>query len=230
MKKSIIHITIVSDVVCPWCYIGKRRLEKAMEWNKDRFEFVVRYEPFELNPELPIEGTLLKQHLVQKFGSLETYNQIVDHVTQVAAKEGLSFDFINQHISPNTRKAHQLLAFAATEGKQAKLKEAFLSAYFEKGIDLSNTENLIDIALTAGLPSSATREVLSENLFYDQVVEEENRNQQRGIRGVPFYIINQHYGLSGAQPPEVFSKVFAEIESSHETAPREGCDVVTGDC
>ena len=143
-----------------------------MEWNKDRFEFVVRYEPFELNPELPIEGIRLKQHLVQKFGSLEAYNQVVDHVTQVAAREGLRFDFANQHISPNTRKAHQLLAFAVTEGKQVKLKEAFLSAYFERGIDLSKTENLIDIALTAGLPSSASRKVLSDNLFYDQVVEE----------------------------------------------------------
>jgi predicted DsbA family dithiol-disulfide isomerase len=230
MKKATISMTIVSDVVCPWCYIGKRRLEKAMEWNKDRFDFIVRYVPFELNPELPIEGIHLKQHLVQKFGSLERYNQIVDHVTQVAAQEGLNFDFTIQHMSPNTRKAHQLLAFAATEGKQAELKEAFLSAYFEKGIDLTKTENLIDIALTAGLPSNAAREVLSENLYYDQVAEEESRNHERGIRGVPFYIINQHYGLSGAQPPEVFSKVFAEIESTQGTAPRDGCDVVPGDC
>ena len=137
MNKPQIKIEVVSDVVCPWCYIGKRRLEKALEQLKDQFEFDVEYSPFELNPDMPVEGRNQKEYLTQKFGSESKYKQIIGHVTKVAAEEGLNFDFTNQNVSPNTRNAHRIIWFAKAKGKQLEMKEALMKAYFEQGIDLS---------------------------------------------------------------------------------------------
>ncbi|MEY4929902.1 MAG: hypothetical protein RI909_626, partial [Bacteroidota bacterium] len=129
--KPVIKVDIVSDVVCPWCFIGKRRIEKAMNILQDEFDFEVSYLPFELNPQTPQEGFNQKEYLAQKFGSEEKYHQITNHVTQVAAQEGLQFDFEKQRISPNTKDAHRVIWFAKKEGKQLAVKEAFMKAYFE---------------------------------------------------------------------------------------------------
>jgi Predicted dithiol-disulfide isomerase involved in polyketide biosynthesis len=109
MSKPKIKIEVVSDVVCPWCYIGKRRLEKAMDQLKDQMDFDVEFLPFELNPDMPKEGKDQKDYLVKKFGSEEKYQQITNHVVNVASQEGLKFDFQKQHVSPNTRDAHRIM-------------------------------------------------------------------------------------------------------------------------
>src|SRR5688572_33360049 len=121
MIKPKIKVDIVSDVVCPWCYIGKRRFEKAIDTLKDKFEFEVEYHPFELNPDTPLNGVNQKEHLTRKFGGEDRYNQLTNHVTKVAQDEGLQFDFENQHVLPNTRNAHRVIQFAKQEGKQLEV-------------------------------------------------------------------------------------------------------------
>lgn len=228
MAKPVIKIDVVSDVVCPWCYIGKRRLEKAIDRLKNDFDFEVEYHPFELNPSMPMEGRDQKEYLSTKFGSEERYHQITNHTAKTAAQEGLNFDFSKQQTSPNTFHSHRLIAFAKTKGKQAELKEALMSAYFEKGIDLTKTQSLIDIAVEHGLERNETEQFLNSDKLAAEVKLEEQLNHQRGISGVPFYIINNKYGVSGAQPTDIFVNALTEIGG--ETAAAEACDVDSKEC
>ena len=229
MTKPKIKIDIVSDVVCPWCYIGKRRLEKAIAQVADHVDVELEYHPFELNPDMPIEGRNQKEYLKKKFGSEVKYQQIVEHVTDVAAQEGLKFDFEKQVISPNTRNAHRLIWFAKKHGKQIEMKEALMKAYFEQGIDLTKMENLISIATQAGIDPEKIKSFLSSTEGMVEVTTSEMQNAQRGISGVPFYIINNQYGVSGAQPSEVFAKALLEI-GSENVAEGEACDVGSKEC
>ena len=190
MTKPKIKIDVVSDVVCPWCYIGKRRLERAIAQVADQVDVELEYHPFELNPDMPTEGRNQKEYLIKKFCGEAKYQQIVDHVTEVAAQEGLKFDFEKQVISPNTRNAHRLIWFAKKQDKQIEMKEALMKAYFEQGIDLTKMENLISIATQVGLDPEKTKSFLSSTEGMTEVTTSEMQNAQRGISGVPFYIIN----------------------------------------
>ena len=216
--KPVIKIDIVSDVVCPWCYIGKRRIEKAMKALSGEFEFDVNYLPFELNPQMPKEGLIQKEYLSKKFGSEEKYNQIIDRVKGVAAEEGLHFDFIKQKISPNTNDAHRLIWFAKKEGNQLEVKEALMKAYFEEGIDLSKKENLIAVASSAGLDAARAALFLDSEEGVAEVSALQALNHQRGISGVPFYIIINQHGISGAQPSDVFVQVLKEAMGREATS------------
>ncbi len=211
MTKPTLKIDIISDVVCPWCYIGKRRLEKAIEQVADRIDISIEYYPFELNPEMPAEGRNQRDYLVKKFGSETKYEQITGHVTATAAQEGLVFDFAKQKVSPNTRQSHRLIYFAKQHGKQLEMKEALMKAYFTEGVDLTKVENLVDVASSIGLNSAEVNAFLVSNDGLIEVLAEEKLNTQRGISGVPFFIINNQYGVSGAQPSEVFANAFLEI-------------------
>lgn len=216
MKRLEIQIEVVSDVVCPWCYIGKRRMEKAMDQLKDQYDFKITFSPFELNPDMPPEGIDQKAYLSKKFGGEERYNQIIQQVSQVAAAEGLNFDYSKQAVSPNTRDAHRIIWYAKQEGKQPAVKEAFLKAYFEDGIDLSKKDNLLKIAGSAGLSMEKVKLLLESGEGLKEVELSEQRSHQRGISGVPFYIINSKYGVSGAQAPEFFARTFQEIAQKQD--------------
>jgi predicted DsbA family dithiol-disulfide isomerase len=229
MTKPKIKIDIVSDVVCPWCYIGKRRLEKAIDSLKDKFEFELEYHPFELNPETPQTGVNQQEYLTKKFGGDERYHQLTNHVTNVAQGEGLQFAFAKQNVLPNTRDAHRVIQFAKQEGKQLEVKEAIMSAYFEQGIDLSKEENLIDVAVKAGLSKERVKKLLSSDEGALEVALEEKEMQKLGITGVPFYIINNKYGVSGAQPSASFIQAFEDIGSKVEVS-EEACDVDEKKC
>lgn len=223
-----IKIDIISDVVCPWCYIGKRRIEKAIETLKDKYDFEISFLPFELNAQVPKAGLEQKQYLTNKFGGNERYTQITQHVTAVAAAEGLPFDFDKQQVMPNTRDAHRIIWLAKQTGKQAIVKEAFLKAYFEEGVDLSKPENLITISVKAGLSEEKVATLLTSAEGQQEVIAAEQLNQKRGVSGVPFFIINDQYGISGAQPTEVFVQALTQIGSEVEAA--NACDVETKEC
>ena len=229
MAKAKIKVDIASDVVCPWCYIGKRRLEKAIETLKDKFEFEVEYHPFELNPDTPLNGVNQKEHLTRKFGGEDRYDQLTNNVTKVAQGEGLQFDFESQHVLPNTRNAHRVIQFAKQEGKQLEAKEAFMKAYFEQGVDLSKEENLVNVAVKAGLSKENVEKLLSTDEGLLEVALAEKEMQKLGITGVPFYIINNKYGVSGAQPSASFIQAFEDIGSKVEISD-EACDVDTKNC
>lgn len=229
MLKQIIKVDIVSDVVCPWCYIGKRRLEKAIKQLSSEYDFEVEYHPFELNPHMPKEGLDHKEYLTEKFGGEEQYDVITARTSRVAAEEGLTFNFDQQNNSPNTRKAHALILLAKEENKQKEMVEALFKAYFSDGVDLSKDENLMDIAVHIGLDKNNVNLVLNDSHTSQLIGEREGELQQLGIRGVPFYIINNQYGISGAQTSETFVKAFKEIQDKIELTG-ESCDVRTGEC
>jgi predicted DsbA family dithiol-disulfide isomerase len=226
--KPVIRVDIVSDVVCPWCYIGKRRIEKAMADVSSEYDFDVHYLPFELNPDMPAEGKNQKQYLSNKFGGDERYEQITQHTTRVARDEGLSFDFSKQNVSPNTRLAHVLIQAAADDGKQLALTEAFFKAYFTDGVDLSKKENVIDVAVSVGWEKEKAEAALADEAAVARVAITEKEMSKLGISGVPFYIINNKYGVSGAQASEAFVKAFREI--GVEMGEGAACDVDGGSC
>jgi predicted DsbA family dithiol-disulfide isomerase len=229
MPKSKIKIDVVSDVVCPWCYIGKRRLEKAIDKLKNEYEFEIQYHPFELNPNVPAEGFDQKTYLIKKFGSESRYDELIENVTNVAAEEGLKFDYSKQSKSPNTLDLHRVIWLAWKEGKQFKTVEAFFHAYFEKGIDLSQPENIIAVAKEGGLDEIKVRTLLDNNEGIEEVKSEQLHNREIGVTGVPFYIINNKYAVSGAQPAALFIKAFKDI-SSEFSVEGNACDVDGGNC
>lgn len=209
--KPKIKIDIVSDVVCPWCYIGKRRLEKAISELSDQYEFALEYHPYELNPEMPEHGVNQKEYLSKKFGNESTYYQRTNHTTQIAALEGLEFNFNKQRTSPNTRKAHCIIQGAKEEGKHLDVMEAFFKAYFTDGMDLSEKENLIAVAVSAGMQREKIEKLMADDALLAEVAFAELEMQKSGIGGVPFYIVNNRYSISGAQSSETFKKALAEI-------------------
>jgi len=229
MTKPKVTIDVVSDVVCPWCYIGKRRLEKAIEQLKDKLDVELHYHAFELNPNVPKNGYDQKAYLVEKFGGEERYEHLTNNVSSVAAQEGLHFNYALQKKSPNTFDAHRIIWLAAKEGKQLQIVEAFFKAYFEEGVDLTQQDNLISIASANGLDAGKVRELLNSDEGTQEVREREIVNGKQGISGVPFYIINNKYGISGAQPTEVFAEALPDI-ASKELAQGEACDIDGNNC
>jgi predicted DsbA family dithiol-disulfide isomerase len=205
--KPIIRIDVISDVVCPWCYIGKRRLENALAAWQDRYDFNITYHPFELNPALPASGVEQRAFLINKFGGEARYEQLMQQVVAVAREEGLEFRFDIQKTLPNTRIAHALLLQAQAYGVQAKLKEALLKAYFTDGLNLADHAVLSSIAQQTGLPENVIQETLNSTESQNEVHKAELELQKLGISGVPFYIINNRFALSGAQPMETWIKV-----------------------
>lgn len=231
--KPHLKINIVSDVVCPWCYIGKRRLEKAITQLKDSYTFEITYLPFQLDPETPAEGESLQERLITKFGSEERYHQLIKQVSDAAAGEGLNFDLENQEVSPNTHRLHRLVWFAQQQGKQLEMVEVLFKAYFEERINLADTENVVTLAESIGLDTIKAREILNSDLGTTEVDQLLYQNRLMGVSGVPYYIINDKYAVSGAQPTELFLEALPEIVlKAPIQVPEEGeaCDIETGVC
>ena len=228
--KPIIRIDVASDVVCPWCYIGKRRLEKAIELVKDKFDFEVSYHPFELNPGMPKQGKNQKEYLSDKFGGYERYEHLTNNVTSVAAAEGIEFNFSKQEVSPNTRDMHRIIQFASGTPQQGAIVEAFFKAYFTDGIDLSKRNTLVDIAVNAGLKRERIETLLSTDELTAEVITSESELQKLGVSGVPFYIINNKYGVSGAQASKTFADAFNQMALEVQTADGNACSVDEQNC
>lgn len=199
MKKTV-EIKIASDVVCPWCFVGKRQLTQAMELLKDEYHFEITYLPFELSPGIPAEGVNFKQHITEKFGDFEQFIARTSMLNERGA--ALDIDFQIQHIevSPNTFPLHMIIQYAHQFGLQSVVKEAFFKAYFEDLIDLSKTENVISVAKSAGLDEELIPVALQSEALSSQTKDLQDKVLALGITGVPFYIIDNQFGLSGAVP------------------------------
>ncbi len=232
--KPHLKIDIVSDVVCPWCYIGKRRLEKAVAQLQDDYTFEIRYLPFQLSPDTPIGGENNRERLIEKFGSEERYLQIVRQVSGVAAGEGLHFDLENQSTSPNTLALHRLSWYAQQQGKQLEMMEALFKAYFEDKRNLTDTDTVVELAQSVGLDADNVRDVLASDTGTKEVDQLMYQNRLMGVSGVPYYIINDKYAVSGAQPSELFLEALPEIAVKAPiqapVASGEACDIETGIC
>lgn len=198
-------IDIWSDVVCPWCYIGKRRLEKALSQFEHRDEVVIRHRAFQLQPDIKSTQPA-KSYLAEKYRMAETQvEEMQANVCAVADGEGLCYN-LDETLSGNTFDAHRLLLWAGTLGKQDELLEVMYSAYFEKSLPLFSHEDLIKVASDAGIDETDVRALLKSEEFSDQVLGDRALATQLGATGVPFFVIDMKYGISGAQPLEAFTQ------------------------
>jgi predicted DsbA family dithiol-disulfide isomerase len=198
-------IDIWSDVVCPWCFIGKRRLEKALSQFEHRDEVVIRHRAFQLQPD--IETTQpTKAYLAEKYRMAESQvEEMQANVCAIADGEGLCYNF-DGTLSGNTFDAHRLLLWAETIGKQDELLEVMYSAYFEKSLPLFSHDDLIKVCAAAGIKEEDVRAILDSDGFTSQVLEDRALASQLGASGVPFFVIDMKYGISGAQPLEAFTQ------------------------
>lgn len=199
------NIDVWSDVVCPWCFIGRRRLEKAIANLGSNVEVTVRHRSFQLNPHAD-EVVSTKELLAEKYRMDQNQvEQMQNQVCSIADGEGLCYDLSNT-LSGNTKDAHRLLLWAELAGKQDELLEAMYSSYFEKSGSLFDHESLLELAASVGLDQDQVLEVLNSTAFADQVDQDQAIAQQLGANGVPFYVVDMKYGISGAQPQEVFNQ------------------------
>ncbi|PQA60653.1 DsbA family oxidoreductase [Siphonobacter curvatus] len=227
-----IRIDVVSDVVCPWCYIGKRRLESALAELSTEVQADVVYHPFQLDPTVPRQGKSFAEHMASKFGPGRS-ESMFQHVEQVASEVGLDFDFNEIPKSINTFDLHRLLTVAYEKGLQAATKEALLKAYFVDRIDLTQEAVLLNVLESAGWDKKEALEVLKSEVASDSVQSEMEYFKQLGVSGVPFFILNNKYALSGAQPKETFMQALRQvIQESQPQIIAEGdsCDTTTGEC
>jgi predicted DsbA family dithiol-disulfide isomerase len=209
-------IDIVSDVICPWCYIGKRRLERALALAPQP-DLQIGWRPFQLNPDMPSEGMDREAYLQAKFGAAKG-GRMYEQVTAAGAEEGIAFAFDRIRRTPNTVKPHRLIRWAASYELQDSVVEALFQAYFLAGEDLTDDDALIRIAHGAGLDREAVTAYLASDEDEAQIRSEDAFARQVGINGVPCFIIDRKFALSGAQAPEAFLEVF-EIAKREAEAP-----------
>jgi predicted DsbA family dithiol-disulfide isomerase len=210
-------VDVVSDVVCPWCYIGKRKLERALAELRGRepeLEVAVRWHPFELNPDLPAEGIPRRSYLEAKFGGAERAADIYARVRSVGASVDIAFDFDRIVRQPNTRDAHRLMAWAQERADAATLAERLFRAYFVEGRLLTDANELAAIAGEAGLDGAAARAVLASDRFRAEVEAEYREAQAAGISAVPFFIFNGRTAVSGAHDPPALLEAIAAARST----------------
>ena len=223
------RVEIWSDVVCPWCYVGKRRFEQALAAFPHRDEVEVVWRSFELDPSAPAERPGGQaEHLSAKYGvDLPRAQEMLDSMTATAAQDGLAFHFDRMR-GGSTFDAHRLLHLAAGRGLQDALKERLMRATFTDGEPIADHETLARLAAEAGLDDTEVREVLRGSAFADEVRQDEQDAQRLGITGVPFFVIDRTYGVSGAQPAdvlrEVLDKAWSESRPVQLVSAGPGCD------
>ena len=210
-----VTIDVVSDVVCPLCFIGKRRLEKALAM-KPNIPVEVRYHPYFLNPWVPREGMTRDEYLTTKFGSPERYQGIAGRVAAAAASEGLTYAVDKMRRQPNTLDCHRLILWAGAIGKAAEMKQRLMDLYFTEGADLSDLEVLAGAAASVGLDASDVRKKLVTDLDVDKVEAAASAAKDAGIDGVPTYILGGVAAVCGAQAPEVLANAIEQIAVNRE--------------
>ncbi len=215
----MLTIDVISDVICPWCFIGKRRLEKALNGRPA----AVRWHPFQLNPDMPGEGIDRKSYRIGKFGSWERSQELDARVAAAGEGEGIVFRFDRMARTPNTLDAHRIIWLAGERGVQDAVVEALFRAYFTDGRDLSDRATLAEIAAEAGLDRAEVNGLLAGDGGLDVVRASEEQARRLGVSGVPFFVVNGRVALSGAQPPELFRQAFEQ--SGDPVGAGDACEV-----
>ncbi len=213
----ILNIDVYSDVICPWCFVGKHRLERALKAVKDRFETRVSWHPFELNPDMPKEGLDRKEYRSAKFGSWEKSLALDEQVKAAGASEDIIFRHDLMKRTPNTFDAHKLILLAGSEGLQEKIVDAVFNGYFVEGKDVGSRETLIGIAAAAGMDAEKVKTFLESEESTIAVNEAEMKGRELRINSVPNFIINNRVSFSGAQSVETFIKAFEKATNSATT-------------
>ena len=230
-------VEIWSDVVCAFCYVGKRKFEEALGQFAHCDDVQIKWKSFQLNPDMvPVPGESIHASLARKKGVSEAEGRRMgDHMTQIAKEVGLHYDF-DKTIPANTFLAHQLIHLGAHHGRQDATKERLMAAYYLEGQDLNSLDTLVSLAAEIGLDADEARRELLAGTYANEVRHDEYEAQQIGVRGVPFFVFDDKYAVSGAQPSEVFAEVLDTVwaEAHPKTRPAvladgpacgpEGCD------
>src|SRR6266851_2374002 len=207
-------VDVTSDVICPWCFIGKRRLEKAVAALRGQQDVRVRWHPFQLNPTMPKEGMNRKEYRTAKFGSWERSLGLDAQVTAAGQGEGITFAFDKIVRTPNTFDAHRLIWLADQEGVQDAVVEAVFRAYFTEGRDISRAAVLLDVVAEAGLDRGRADAVLNSDEGLAAIRAAEEQARRAGVQGVPYFLINGTLALSGAREPSAFLDAFEQAEAT----------------
>jgi predicted DsbA family dithiol-disulfide isomerase len=207
-----VHIEIYSDIVCPWCYVGKRRLERALAQLDGTVRARITWRPFQLNPTMPSDGRDRTAYLKAKFGSLEAFGQMEEQLLAAGVDEQIPFAFKKIQRTPNTFAAHRLVWYAEQQGKQDTMVEALFRGYFLEGKNIGDLTTLTHVAAEAGLDRTETEEFLESEKGMVEVKAEEAVGRRLGIRGVPYFVFNDRISISGAQPPDIMVSAIQQTE------------------
>ncbi len=214
-------IDIVSDAVCPWCYVGKRRLEAALA-ARPELSVEIAWHAFQLNPGMPDEGMDRESYLITKFGSATRAASIYSDIEQAGADEGIAFAFDSIQRTPNTINAHRLILLAGKHDLQGTVVEMLFQRYFVEGADIGDIGQLVAIAAEAGIDATLARDYLESSDGIEEVTTEDRQMRHIGVTGVPCFIIDKRYAISGAQAPEVFQRIFDTVAAAAATAVAAG--------
>lgn len=211
----MIKLDILSDPICPWCYIGKRNLDVALA--QQEFQpFVIEWHPFQLNPDMPAGGMDRREYLETKFGGAEAAVKVYSRIAEAAEEAGLILNLAGIERTPNTLNAHRLIHWAGIEAKQTKVVTLLFEAYFEKGMDIGNLDVLADLAEAAGMDKAATQRLLQGDTDLEDIRARDAHARARGVTGVPTFIVAQKHAVVGAQPPDLWLNVVEELAGAQQ--------------
>ncbi len=205
-----IKLDILSDPVCPWCYIGKAQLDRALEAHPDH-PFAIEWHPFQLNPEMPPEGMDRQTYVQRKFGGPDQAAAVYDRIAKAAEAAGLALDFEAIERTPNTLDAHRLIHWAGLEGRQTAAVASLFRAYFREGRDIGDHAVLLDLAEAIGLDRAMIERLLASDADVDEIRVRDAHARERGVTGVPTFVVGQQHVVPGAQPPELWNAVIDEL-------------------
>lgn len=219
-ETTRIKVDVWSDIACPWCFIGKRRLDMTIAEMSTEVEVEVEYHSFELAPDTPetFEGSEIDFLAGHKRMPRERVEEMLAQVTQIAADEGLTYDF-DRLRHTKTLRAHEVLHLAKERGVQGAAVERLLLAYFSEGVLVSDVDELVRLGEDVGLDAAEVRAALEDGRYADAVARDVVEAQRLGIQGVPFYVVDGRYGISGAQPSAVFAQVFEQVLAERAAVP-----------
>lgn len=216
----MIKLDILSDPICPWCYIGKANLDSALQ-DRPGHPLAIEWHPFQLNPDLPVEGMDRQAYLEAKFGGAEGAADVYGRIAEAAAAAGLEIDFDCIARTPNTLNAHRLIHWAGLEGRQTAAVSALFSAYFQLGRDIGDTNVLTDIASDIGLDRAMIERLFGTDSDAEDIRARDAHARERGVTGVPTFILANQHVLPGAQPADLWRQIIDEIQQQLEAADKE---------
>ncbi len=203
-------LDVLSDPICPWCYIGKANLDRALEARPDH-QFDIEWHPFQLNPDMPAEGMDRREYLETKFGGKENAINVYSRIAEAAEAAGLAIDFAKITRTPNTIDAHRLIHWAGLEGRQTAIVSRLFKAYFEEGQDIGDRAILLDMAEGAGLDRAMTEQLFESDADLEDVRARDLHARNRGVTGVPTFVVANRHVVPGAQTPDLWLRVIDDL-------------------